>query len=137
MGIQDIIGKLGGQQGAMQQVQRLFGSDSMQGVTSKLTSAGLGQQVQSWIGKGDNKPVSGDQIRQGMDPAALQQFSQQAGMKPEEVCDHVAQALPHLINQGTPEGKLPSDSATGANKGPDVKGMAAKGIDAMKGMFNR
>jgi uncharacterized protein YidB (DUF937 family) len=108
VGIQDTINKLGGQQAALKQIQSLFGANSMHGVVSQLTQSGLGQHVQSWIGMGDNHPVSGQQLQQAMDPAALQQMSQKTGMQPDQVSDHVAQVLPHLIDQATPDGEMPA-----------------------------
>jgi hypothetical protein len=43
-------------------LQKLGGSQGLEGLTQKLAKGGLGQQVQSWIGHGDNRPVSGQQI---------------------------------------------------------------------------
>jgi uncharacterized protein YidB (DUF937 family) len=111
MGTQDVLSKLGGQaglQGGLDNIQSLFGNNGLQGIVSQLTSAGLGQQVQSWISTGDNKPVSGQQIQQAMDPAALKQMAQQTGMSPDQIAGHVAQALPNLVDQVTPDGKVPS-----------------------------
>ncbi len=82
MGIQDIVSQMGGQQGAMDQMQDLFGGKGIQGIVSRMTQAGMGQQVQSWIGKGDNQSISGQQIKQAVDPAALQRMSQKTGMEP-------------------------------------------------------
>lgn len=130
MGIQDVITKLGGQngqKGAMAQIQTLFGGQDMKGIVTQLTSAGMGQHVQSWIGMGNNQPVSGDQIQQAVDPAALAQVAQRTGLQPQQVCDHVAQVLPHLIDQATPDGEM----------GAGDTGMMSKGMDAMKGMMNR
>jgi len=131
MGLQETLGKLGGQsgqQGGLDQIQNLFGSNGMQGVVSQLTNAGMGQHVQSWIGTGANRAVSGQQIQQAMDPAALQRASQQTGMSPDQISDHVAQALPQIIDQATPNGQLPL-----ANEDPLAKG----GMSALKGMSNR
>jgi uncharacterized protein YidB (DUF937 family) len=123
MGIQDIIAKLGGQrgqQGVMDQVQTLFGGQDMNGIVSQLTSAGMGQQVQSWIGMGVNQPISGQQIQQAVDPAALQQLVQRTGMNHEQICEHVAQVLPHLIDQATPDGQLQATSGGMGSKGRDA-----------------
>jgi uncharacterized protein YidB (DUF937 family) len=128
MGIQDIIGKLGGQggqQAAIEQIHDLFGGTGLQGVVTQMTQAGLGQQVQSWIGMGDNLPVSGQQLQQAMDPAALQRVAQQTGMPPNQVADQVAQVLPHLVDQATPDGQL---SAPGA---------ASKSASNPKAAYNR
>ena len=128
MGTQDVLSKLGGQaglQGGLDNIQSLFGGNGLQGIVSQLTSAGLGQQVQSWISTGENKPVSGKQIQQAMDPAALQQMAQQTSMSPDQITSQVAQALPSLIDQVTPDGKVPSSDPL------------AQGAKNLKGMFTR
>jgi uncharacterized protein YidB (DUF937 family) len=122
MGIQDTLAKLGGQKGqeaGMAALQKLVtASGGLQGITSKLSSSGMGKQVQSWIGHGDNQPVSGSDVKQVMDPAALSQVAQQAGMSPDETCSQVAQALPDMVDQATPQGKMPAED-------PFSKGMSA------------
>jgi uncharacterized protein YidB (DUF937 family) len=90
----------------------------MQGLTSKLSQSGMGQQVQSWIGHGQNQPVSGEQIQGALDPKSLNEFAQQTGQSPRQASDHIAQVLPQMMDQATPQGKVPSDD-------PFSKGMAA------------
>jgi uncharacterized protein YidB (DUF937 family) len=128
MGILDeVTTKLGGKQGqdgGLASMQKMFNSSGgLKGMTQKLTNSGLGQHVQSWIGTGENKPVSGSQIRQAMDPDTLNNVAQQAGMTPEQASDHVAKALPEMVNQATPQGKIPDQD-------PFVKG-----LDSVKKMF--
>ena len=42
-----------GQEGGMASLQKMFSSSGgLQGMTTKLTNSGLGQQVQSWVGNG-------------------------------------------------------------------------------------
>ena len=126
MGFQDIVSKMGGQQAAMNQMQELFGGKGIQGIVSRMTDAGLGQQVQSWIGTGDNQSISGEQIRQAVDPSALQQMSDKTGMQPDQVCDHAAQVLPQLMDQATPQGTMPSGESA-----------MTRGKNAIKGMMHR
>jgi uncharacterized protein YidB (DUF937 family) len=122
--LNDIAAKLGGskgQDGGLASLQEMVASSGgLQGLTSKLSSHGLGQQVQSWVGKGQNQPVNGAQLQQAMDPKDLQQMSEQSGMTPEECSDHVAQALPEMVNKATPEGQMPSSDPF------------SKGLDAVK-----
>lgn len=66
---------------------------------------GLGQVVQSWISTGQNMPVSAEQIQQAM-PEQVQQVAQSTGVSPQEACQHLAQALPQLIDKLTPNGQL-------------------------------
>ena len=119
----DITAKLGGQRGqdgGLASLQKLVSSSGgLHGLTSKLASNGLGQQVQSWVGNGQNQPVSGQQIQQAMDPGQVDALAQQSGMSPAETCDHVAKALPELVDQATPQGQMPAPE-----NDPFSKGMA-------------
>jgi uncharacterized protein YidB (DUF937 family) len=116
MGIEDILTMLGGQKGeagGLASVMKLFGGGNanaagMQGLVSQLNSNGMGEQLQSWISQGQNQPVSGEQIRQAADPAMLNQLAQQAHISPEEASNQVAQVLPEMVNQVTPQGQMPS-----------------------------
>jgi uncharacterized protein YidB (DUF937 family) len=127
--LDDITAKLGGdkgQEGGIASLHKLVSSSGgLQGLTSKLTSSGLGQQVQSWVGTGENKPVSGAQVQQAVDPAQLNAMAKQAGMTPEETSDEVAKALPHMVNEATPQGQVPASDPF------------AKGMDAIKNMFKK
>jgi uncharacterized protein YidB (DUF937 family) len=117
----DMTAKLGGQQGqegGLASLQKLVSSSGgLQGLTSKLASSGLGQQVQSWVGHGQNQPVSGSQIQDAMDPQQVHSMAKQAGMSDEETCDHVAKALPDMVDQATPEGQMPAPREDPFSKG--------------------
>jgi uncharacterized protein YidB (DUF937 family) len=126
VGIQDIISKMGGQQAALDQMGDLFGGNGMQGIVSRMTDAGLGQQVQSWIGKGDNQPISSEQIKQAVDASALQRMSEKTHMNPDQICDHTAQVLPNLMDHATPEGTMPTGESP-----------VTKGMNKIKGMMHR
>ena len=113
MGLQDVLGKLGGSrghQGGIDNVQQLFGGGGLQGIAATLNNKGMGPQVQSWIGSGQNQPISGSDIQRVVDPAKLQQMAQQQGMSTDEFSNHVAQALPDMVDQATPEGMVPKQS---------------------------
>jgi uncharacterized protein YidB (DUF937 family) len=124
VGIEDILTKLGGQQGqegGVSSIMKLFGgSKGLQGLTSQLTSNGLADQVKSWVGHGQNQPVSGSQIREAMDPAVLNQVAEQANMTPEQASESVAQVLPEMVNKATPDGQIPAED-------PFAKGLGSLG----------
>ena len=73
----------------------------------QLKDSGLADQVSSWIGNGENQPVSGDQIKDALGEETIQQVAQQAGIAPEHAATGLAQLLPQIINQLTPGGELP------------------------------
>ena len=126
MGLNDILGKLGGQngeQGGMSAISSLFGNEGLQGILSKLQASGLDKQVMSWVGGGKNEPVTGTEIKDAVDPQQLQQVAQQTGMSQDQVADHVAEALPHVVDQATPTGQVPQQ--------------ASSPLDSLMGMFKK
>lgn len=129
--LDSVMAKLGGDQGAQGGVSSLSkmldANGGLQGLMSKLSSSGAAQQVQSWIGHGDNKPVSGAQVQHALDTESLNKMAQQAGTTPEQVSEHVAQVLPEMVDKATPQGEVP-------RQGDDP---LSKGMDAIKGMFAR
>lgn len=74
---------------------------------SKLTNNGLGQHVQSWIGHGQNQPVTADQMRQALGEDQISKLAQQAGTTPDDAANQLAQKLPGAVDQMTPEGSVP------------------------------
>lgn len=128
--LQGVMG--GGQQGQsspmaaiLQQVLAVQDGDK-QGVAaiiSKFQSAGLGQHVQSWVGTGDNAPVSGDQIGQAFSPDQIEGWAKQAGTSPDAMRDVLAQALPHLVDHMTPGGSVPADAPSQI---PDLSGLLSR-----------
>jgi uncharacterized protein YidB (DUF937 family) len=130
MGIDDILAMLGGQKGAaggMSSVMKLFGGGGgeggLQGLVSGLSKNGLGDQVQSWVGSGQNQPVSAADVQAHVDPTVLNQVAEQAHMTPEQVSQNVAQVLPEMVNKATPQGQLPAEDPF------------AKGLDKLQQMF--
>jgi uncharacterized protein YidB (DUF937 family) len=120
--LNDMLAKLGGQggqEGGLGALSKLVNSNGgLQGLTSKLSSGGMGQQVQSWVGHGKNEPVAGQQVQEALDTDSLNQLAQQTGQTPEQASAQVARVLPEMVNQATPQGTMPSDD-------PFSKGVAA------------
>jgi|HubBroStandDraft_3_1064219.scaffolds.fasta_scaffold25034_3 uncharacterized protein YidB (DUF937 family) len=126
-----VLAKLGGDKGSeggMASLTKLVNDNGgVQGIMAKLSSSGAGQQVQSWVGHGDNKPVSGSQVQEALDTDSINKIAQQAGTSPEKVSEHVAQVLPGMVDKATPEGQPPKQGDDPLTKGLDtVKGMFAK-----------
>lgn len=90
-------------------VAGLLGSDGAQlpGLLKKLTTGGLGDLVQSWVGKGKNLPLSADQVKSALDSKTLSGIAGQLGVSEDAAASKVAGALPQLINKLTPDGQVP------------------------------
>lgn len=84
-------------------------SGGLQGLLGTLQNAGLGEAVSSWVGTGQNLPVSGDQIQQALGDGQLDQIAATAGLTRESVASHLATLLPGVIDQLTPNGEIPKE----------------------------
>jgi uncharacterized protein YidB (DUF937 family) len=83
-------------------------SGGLGGALDKLRGSGLGTQADSWVGTGANMAVSGDQLSQAF--GGLGNIASQLGLSQGQAGSAMAQILPELINQLTPNGKLPANS---------------------------
>jgi uncharacterized protein YidB (DUF937 family) len=86
-------------------------SGGLGGMLGQLQSSGLGAQADSWVSTGANMAVSGDQIDQAFGGPALGNVASQLGMSHGQASSAMAQILPELINQLTPNGRVPEDSS--------------------------
>ncbi|MCX5568153.1 YidB family protein [Kaistia nematophila] len=79
---------------------------SLEGVLSQLQSSGLGAQVASWLGQGNNLPISADQLREALGNEELQKLGTQLGIPMDQVSDILAKVLPPTVDQLSPNGTL-------------------------------
>lgn len=113
MGLLDtVLGKetaAQGEGGLLSSVLHVLGNqqDGLQGVLQSFESKGLGHIVSSWIGTGPNKPISPDQVEQGLGSDRISQIADHAGMPAEDVKSRLASILPTIIDKLTPNGQLP------------------------------
>lgn len=80
----------------------------LQGLVRQFEQAGLGGHMNSWIGTGQNLPISPDQLSQVLGSGRLQQMAQQAGMDTNALSSGLSQVLPQMIDKLTPQGQAPS-----------------------------
>ena len=79
------------------------------GLMNTLQNAGLGDQLKSWIGTGENMPISGDQLSQAVGSDKLREIASQLGMSHGEVSGGLADILPQMIDKLSPNGQLPDN----------------------------
>jgi uncharacterized protein YidB (DUF937 family) len=82
----------------------------IEGLLAKMQQAGYGGQAQSWIGTGQNQPISGDALSQIFGQGQLGQIAQQLGMSRDDAAGGLAQALPDVVDRMTPQGRIPEDT---------------------------
>ena len=79
-------------------------------VIAQLEQNGLGAHAASWVGTGANQSISGDQLAQVFGSGAIGQIASQLGMDHGQASGALAQLLPEVINQLTPQGQVTSQS---------------------------
>lgn len=121
MGLLDeIVGKaagiLGGdkgdQSGLLGSVMEMVAgkeSGGMAGLVQSFQEKGFGGIISSWIGTGENLPISADQIQQVMGSDVVQNLAAKFGISTEELSGKLAEFLPGAIDKMTPNGTLPDE----------------------------
>ena len=100
--------------GVMGAVQGLIGqAGGLSGLVGSLQQAGLGEQVQSWVGTGANQPLSAEALGQALQSGPLagvvQQLAGKFGMDPAQLVQQLSGVLPQVVDQLTPNGQLPAE----------------------------
>ena len=113
MDISSILGAVSGSAGGNQKLLGALGglignSQGLSGLVGQLTKGGLGNEVSSWIGKGENKPADPQALADAFGPDKVAAVAAEAGVSPQEAQTGLAAMLPKLIDQLTPNGSVPS-----------------------------
>lgn len=80
------------------------------GLVQAFHSNGLGGLVNSWIGTGENQPVTADQIQQVLGSGQVQALAQKLGVSPEQASSTLSHLLPTVMDKLTPNGTVPEQS---------------------------
>lgn len=119
MGILDsVIGMLGDKtSGAssssalVEQIGAMLASNSagggLGGLMQSFDRAELGHVISSWVGTGQNLPISPEQLAQVLGHGKIAEIAGSLGVQPDQVAGQLSQLLPHLVDRITPNGKLP------------------------------
>lgn len=93
-----------------QVVAMLSKPDALTNLTSTFQSAGLGNVLQSWVGTGQNLPISADQIGKVLGSGTVADLAKKAGIGESETTSALASLLPQVIDKVTPGGNVPAQN---------------------------
>ena len=77
----------------------------VKGLVNRFEKQGLGPTIQSWVGNGDNHPITAAQMHRALGFVTLQQLGGQLGMSPDEMAAKLSKVLPKAIETVAAEGK--------------------------------
>jgi uncharacterized protein YidB (DUF937 family) len=115
-GLADILGQvLGGGGGTRDMTAGMSGRGAGMGggmgglgaLLEQMQQAGLGDQARSWVGTGQNMPVSPDAMSQIFGEGGIGAIARQAGLTPQETSEGLSELLPDVVNHVTPTGEVP------------------------------
>jgi uncharacterized protein YidB (DUF937 family) len=86
----------------------LGGLGGLGGLINAFQRNGMGDQMQSWIGTGQNMPIGAEQLERVLGSDALGDIARQLGLSSGDAAAGLADVLPGLIDQLTPQGQLPA-----------------------------
>lgn len=78
----------------------------LQGLLMKLQQSGMGAQVNSWLGRGPNDPITAEDIRKVLGDQHVQEIAQKLGVPADQVAALLSKLLPEAVDKASPEGTL-------------------------------
>jgi uncharacterized protein YidB (DUF937 family) len=115
-GIDDLLGGLLGGKGGvggnktlamlLPVVGGLLAGGGLEKLLGGFKAKGLSAQADSWVGTGENEPITGEQVRGVVGDDEVAQVAQQLGVSQEEAAQGLAEVLPQVIDKASPEGQL-------------------------------
>ena len=74
----------------------------------QFQGAGKGDVAQSWVGTGQNEPITPTDLSQVMTPEQIDFLMARTGLSREELLAGLSEQLPKAVDHLTPEGRLPT-----------------------------
>lgn len=92
----------------------------LQGLIKSFEEKGLGGVAASWVGTGQNLPISPEQIQSVLGNEQVAAFAQKLGISAQDVSAQLAQFLPQVVDKLTPNGSM---SESGGELGNALGGL--------------
>jgi uncharacterized protein YidB (DUF937 family) len=108
-----LLGGKGGSGNLIASLLQMFQGGGGQGgglgaLLDQFRNSGLGDKADSWVSKGENKALVGDEVEQALGRDKVAQVAQQAGVSPDEAKNELATQLPQVVDKLTPDGQVPA-----------------------------
>ena len=78
-------------------------------LVKQLQQGGQGDAASSWVGKGENKSISPNDLASALGADQIDQIASQSGMSRDDLLSGLSQYLPKVVDHLTPDGRVPTD----------------------------
>lgn len=106
---QELLGdKLGDTNNIMDALSSLTSGDGLDlsGITQALQDGGLGDQLSSWLGDGDNAPVSADELTNAFGADKIGDMASKLGVESGAAAETLSQVMPSILDKLSSGGSL-------------------------------
>ena len=79
-------------------------------LVKQLQQGGQGDAAISWVGKGENKSISPNDLASALGADQIDQIASQSGMSRDDLLSGLSQYLPQVVDHLTPDGRLPTEN---------------------------
>src|SRR5262245_50968135 len=93
------------------------GGGGLGDMLSQFRQAGLGPQADSWVGTGENMPLSPGQLENVFGRGNLEGLASRHGMDMDEMMAGLSRELPGTVDALTPKGRMPAQDDLAATIG--------------------
>jgi uncharacterized protein YidB (DUF937 family) len=99
-------------------LRTIFGGGSVPGpvlsrgvgnTVQDIERSGHGEIARSWVGRGQNRPITPDKLEAALGEDGIRDLMQQTGMERDELLATLSEHLPRVIDHLTPEGRVPTE----------------------------
>jgi uncharacterized protein YidB (DUF937 family) len=88
-------------------------SGGLGGLLQQFQQNGQGEVANSWIGRGQNRAISPDELESAVGKDTVQELADQSGRPYMDVLSELSTSLPETVDQLTPEGRIPTEEEAG------------------------
>jgi uncharacterized protein YidB (DUF937 family) len=111
-----VLGQMaGGTQGQgdqlLQLAMGLIQNGGLGQLLGRFQQAGLADHTASWVGTGQNVPISADQLKTALGSGTVADIAGELGLSQDQAAGGLANILPQLIDHLTPQGQVTEGSA--------------------------
>lgn len=132
-----LLSKLGADGADCGQVSEMLGgllgggdAPDLGGLLQSLQGGGAAEAVSSWLGSGENQALDTGVLSQALDGDKLAGMASQLGIEQNDLLGGLADAIPQLIDQASPNGEL-------LDIGQLVQGLQEGGAGGLMGMVGK
>jgi len=78
----------------------------LQGLANKFSHSGAAGAFSSWVGMGENQPISSNQLQNVLGSEQVSALAAKMGIDPAQASNLLAQYLPKVVDKLTPQGQI-------------------------------